>query len=837
MHLSKSLHRLHARLGGFRGNVDGIMGDVLQGWVQSLRTPDQYMRVGLYVQGARIHEASANIYRGDLERAGIGDGCHGFSIPLTADLVRLATLNGGQVEIRVLSGASTQLLGKHHLSDTRTSGDADGKPMPGWLSPLQRRLYGGAQVLAALLSRSGDLAPPPRAPGTSAAQQRLFSRTDYLDPEAQLPELMFGYAEYIRYRDRLDEQFDTAGHPDDIAHFYKRYLSAYAAMRGGLRVPLTRPVIDWLNEPVVIGGQRNSLSRAAWFFLPDVLPIRNSMNFNAEDWYIWAVYWWSVNQAEAIHCEDCLVPDSYIDLLRSVPTDWQGMTYAPSEFMLRQYAETPEIADLNLTQEDARRDLTCALLLLAVPRPDFLRYIPRPALEAALNPNGHGPSPLAQFCTQMGLPASNLDRSGYARALRQQGFDLDTMRFLTFTSEGHRAECATLPPLPHAETVDVQVIGPFAKASGLGQATRLSASALESAGVAINTVDFGLDNPAPEGFSRAAVVSDYTRAKVNLFHLNAEAIPLAAAYQPDVFTGAYNIGYFYWELDSPGACHYLGMDMLDEIWVSTEFGVSIFQPHVDMPVTNVGMSYEALPDIPADEARAFLQKTAKIGRDVFTFMVTFDSFSFVQRKNPLGVLKAFAKAFPQGGDDDVRLVIKTQNRTRVADPTQIAIWEQVDEALAADSRIVLIDETLQYTDLLKLKKGADAYISLHKSEGWGFGMIEAMNLGVPVLATAYSGNMDFCTPETCWLVDYELKELGPQDYIFVRPGQKWAEPDADHAARQMRAMKDDPADCARRAAAARQKVQTEFSEAAIGQRYATRIHQILAEIDQCRCAS
>ena len=163
----------------------------------------------------------------------------------------------------------------------------------------------------------------------------------------------------------------------------------------------------------------------------------------------------------------------------------------------------------------------------------------------------------------------------------------------------------------------------------------------------------------------------------------------------------------------------------------------------------------------------------------------------------------------------------------------------MDAALAADPRISLVDETLRYEDLLKFKKGADAYISLHRSEGWGFGMIEAMNLGVPVLATGYSGNMDFCDDRTCWLVDYRLVELTQDDYIFVVPGQKWADPDVAHAARQMRAMRDDPRELARRARAARARVQRDFSEAAIGRRYAARMRQILAELDgsaRCRAA-
>ncbi len=205
--------------------------------------------------------------------------------------------------------------------------------------------------------------------------------------------------------------------------------------------------------------------------------------------------------------------------------------------------------------------------------------------------------------------------------------------------------------------------------------------------------------------------------------------------------------------------------------------------------------------------------------------MVFDSFSFIQRKNPIGALKAFTTAF--AGVKDVRLVVKTQNRRKVTDPVQVAVWAEVDALIKDDARIVVLDETLSYDDLLKLKKGCDCYVSLHKSEGWGFGMIEAMNLGVPVICTAYSGNMDFCSEQTAFLVGYTETLLGPDDYIFVREGQKWAEPDIEDAARQMRSVHSDAALRHAKADAALRNVRANFSVEAIARRYETRLREIL----------
>jgi glycosyltransferase involved in cell wall biosynthesis len=887
------------RLRGFRGHLDGVIGGALVGWVQVSGARDGVL-VGLYAGGALLAQAPANVYRGDVHAldqdsgpgngqgtapgAGQRTGRNGFVLRLSPDLLAMIAANGGEAEVRVI-GPHPHRLGRWR-PDPATDRGAGSLPLPAPLPVpgggiLEKRLYADLQRLRIRLAMPPA---PPRVPQPAPPMQaRLFDTRDSLNG-GTLPAPMFAYAEFLRLRDRLDGRFDPARDPDDIAPFLAHYLDDYGADRGGLRIPLSAPAIDWLNAPVTQAG----LSRATRAFLAERPDLRAMLENGAPDGPLAVLYWWAAERVRALHCEDCLVPQACADRLAAVPaghrtgplppetlspetrqaetgraeTLWPETLWPVSEFMLRLRAATPALAGLRPETETGRRDLTCAVLVMALSRPDFLRYVPARARAQALaeadgdgDGDGDGETWLARFCATMGQPLPGLDRAAYAGALRQTGFDLDRLCFDSFTAEGHRAEFARHAPLPRAaaerrpdeaasqpcETarlpaplpapappVDIQVIGPFGKASGLGQATRLSATLLERAGHVVHRVDFSLDNPSPDDAARLAA-TDYRPARVNLLHLNAETVPLAAAYLPDVFSGAWNIAYPFWELDSPGACHFLGLDMVDEIWVSTGFGLTTFQPHTARPVINVGMSYETLPEIDREQARACLERAAGVPSGAFVFLVTFDSFSFMMRKNPLGVIAAFQRAFAD--TPGVRLVLKTQNRTRVADPAQAGLWQAVDRAVGHDSRIVLIDETLPYADLLRLKKGADAYLSLHRSEGWGFGLIEAMNLGVPVLATAYSGNMEFCTPDTCWLVDYRLIDVGPRDYIFVRPGQHWAEPDVADAARQMRALHDDPAERAARAAAARDLVRTRFSETAIAARYDKRMREILARLD------
>ncbi|MGR3710843.1 MAG: glycosyltransferase family 4 protein [Alterinioella nitratireducens] len=825
--LKSRLGRVAGRTRGFRGNVDGFVDGALAGWVAGPEGAQQ--RVGVFTAQGLVAQGAADLFRNDLRDAGIGTGHHGFSIPVDPATLQAIRDAGGEVRLRTL-GSPVFEIGRYHFAGAapQPAAPARAKARPGpeaRREDLRQVLFSDVQQLKEALTEATETRGMRQAPAL-AAHGAIFGDTDYIHG-GSLPEGMTAYAEYVRYRYKLDETFDTLEDPAEVAHFLNWYIAGYSTLRGGLRVPISKDMLDDLNAPVVIGGQRASLTRATWSFLMGVPPILHSMDFQNPDWVLWAVYWWSINQARALNCEDCLVPQIYIDLLAEMPERWQGESFAPSQFMLRLHAENAALGALDLTRGDDRRTLLLAIMAMAVTRPDFLRYVPAEALEQVLNKSKSGAEPaFSTFFRDMGgEDTPPLTRADLARILRLKGFDLETRRFVNFTPEGHRIEAAMLTPVQSEEVVDLQLIGPFEKASGLGQATRLSASVLAETGLSVNAVNFGLDNPAPEGFSRVGATSDYKRARINLIHLNAESIPLVFAYEPDAFSGAYNIGYFFWELDTPAACHYLGMDMLDEIWVSTEYGVRIYQPEAGKPVTNVGMCYEDLPEIERESSRRFVTDRFGFDGSEFVFLVAFDSFSFVQRKNPVGTLKAFCEAFE--GVEDVRLVIKTQNRTKVQDPAQQTIWAEVDRLMEGDDRIVILDETLSYDDLLRLKKGSDCYVSLHKSEGWGFGMIEAMNLGVPVVCTGYSGNMDFCRADTAWLVGYEEVELGEDDYIFVRKGQKWAEPDHEDAVRQLRAVYDQPEERDRRAQAALALVKEDFSAPAIARRYEARLREIL----------
>lgn len=342
-------------------------------------------------------------------------------------------------------------------------------------------------------------------------------------------------------------------------------------------------------------------------------------------------------------------------------------------------------------------------------------------------------------------------------------------------------------------------------------------------------MDFGLDNPAPIGMTASRVTYNTPQpARVNLIHLNGETVPIALAYMEDVFNGAYNIGYFFWELSTPSAAQQLALGLLDEIWVATDYGVSIYEPAVNIPVRNVGMAVEPIDAPDKTAARAFVRERLPIGEDTFVYLAAFDSFSFLERKNPHGMVEAFRAAFAD--DEDVALVLKTHNRDFVLDTHQSMRWERILEIANSDPRIIIMNETLRYPDLIQLKAGADCFVSLHRSEGWGFGLIEAMSVGTPVVATGYSGTLDFAREESAFLVDYDLVEPGANEYIFVDRGQVWAAPKLDSAVRALRAVRTDHAARAAKVMRAERIVAEEYSVDAQARKYKARLDEIFKSL-------
>lgn len=282
----------------------------------------------------------------------------------------------------------------------------------------------------------------------------------------------------------------------------------------------------------------------------------------------------------------------------------------------------------------------------------------------------------------------------------------------------------------------------------------------------------------------------------------------------------YVIGYWFWELENFPEDWRLAIDQVDEIMVSSAFVEQAMRRICNKPVTRV-----PLPLASAGNDSGLQRGHFDLRDDDYVFFCSFDFNSTVARKNPHAVINAFCRAFPRG-DEKVTLLIKSSN----GDRNTVALM-QLLSAAARDPRILVRDDMLERRDLQALHRCIDVYVSLHRCEGFGLGMAEAMCMGKAVVATAYSGNMEFMTATNSCLVNYRMIPVRRGEYPYA-DGQQWADPDPRHAAQHMRSLYEDRALGRRLGETAARDMARDFSVEACMKVLAQRLSLVGRELDE-----
>jgi glycosyltransferase involved in cell wall biosynthesis len=207
----------------------------------------------------------------------------------------------------------------------------------------------------------------------------------------------------------------------------------------------------------------------------------------------------------------------------------------------------------------------------------------------------------------------------------------------------------------------------------------------------------------------------------------------------------------------------------------------------------------------------------EIPEDTYVFLYFFDFHSYIERKNPIGLVEAFNKAF--GLRKDVQLLIKSSHSRQHLD--QLRMLQQA----AAGANVRVLDEVLSRDAKQGLMMATDCYVSLHRSEGFGLTIAEAMLCGKPTIATDYSGNRDFMTPDANYPVPYKLVTLD-RDHGPYRAGQQWAQPDLDYAAEVMRYVERNRAAASEVGRRAKEHVSQVLHPATIGQGVRRRLSEL-----------
>lgn len=283
----------------------------------------------------------------------------------------------------------------------------------------------------------------------------------------------------------------------------------------------------------------------------------------------------------------------------------------------------------------------------------------------------------------------------------------------------------------------------------------------------------------------------------------------------------YAIASWYWEMSALPEILVEQLHRFDEVWAATRFVGNAFRRHTERPVRIIPPVVQPCPDPTVGRSDFGLPHEA------FTFLFSFDLNSTLARKNPEGVVRAFQSAFSvRERETNVRLVLKVSSLTD-SEPSRHL------RRVAQAEGVHLIEHDLTRSEMDSLLAACDAYVSLHRSEGFGLGMAEAMYLGKPVIATAYSGNMDFTTHTNSCLVGGRIRaistsdwRLQPQAARLYEPGLLWAEPDIAQAARWMRILVEQPDVGARVGGAAARTIREQYNPQAAAAAMRTRLQEL-----------
>lgn len=354
----------------------------------------------------------------------------------------------------------------------------------------------------------------------------------------------------------------------------------------------------------------------------------------------------------------------------------------------------------------------------------------------------------------------------------------------------------------------LNIIGLLDATCGIGDAGRRYVDAADDAEIAHATFPFNCHGSPEQPYEHHG--DGRLAFDTNLIVLNASALPpLVSNVGIELLLGHYTILTPFWELEKLGP-EFAAFRLVDEVWAASDFLREAFANGTDKPVIKM-----PLP-VRRREGRPVRTRSQFAIPDGFVFLATLDFFSLAYRKNCSGVIDAFCNAFEPG--EGPILVLKSLNGSN--DPKGI---RELHQRAGHRRDIMILDGYLDDEGMSELIGLCDCLVSLHRSEGFGLTLAEAMAWGKPVIATEYSGNLDFMTEANSYLVPFDWEQV-PRNLWHIYPaGARWADPRIDVAAQTMRNVYMNPSEAERRGRRGQEDIRRTHSIEVVGRQIKERL--------------
>lgn len=346
---------------------------------------------------------------------------------------------------------------------------------------------------------------------------------------------------------------------------------------------------------------------------------------------------------------------------------------------------------------------------------------------------------------------------------------------------------ATVSPLhPLLADLGVHLMGDYAGQTALCECGREMVEAVRHMQIPYEVLDLPLSPgrmPLSKRFALPEGHSAPPRAPLSIISWNGDAYNIIGESLPGSWLQNRRIvGVWYWETEQePPKAHLDGYQWVDEVWVTSQFIADNLSRTAPVPVRKFPhlMKPLAVPDS--------LELPAPLQNDRFVFLFSFDFRSVTRRKNPHAVCESFIRAFPSPSPDSPLCVIKS-----IAGQSHHELeWLELTTRYRHRPDILFLDGWMTPVQRNSLMARANCYVSLHRSEGLGLTLMECMSLGKPCIATGYSGNLEFMTPENSWLIPYQIVAVGAGALPYP-PNHIWAEADIPTAAAAMKEVYANP---------------------------------------------